>query len=464
MGSITSAGVGSGLPLEDLIKASLDAKKAQFEKQVVTREANLKTSLSGVGKLKSAIDTFNTALQKLAKPTDFAGRKVTISQDTTNPVLNMTATDTASQGKYDIQVDQLAKGTKLTSQAGTFSSPKDVIATADGKLTFTDGDKSFEVDVKAGDTLEQLRKRINAKSDSNFGVSANIITSNGQSQLVLESSVTGSSGNLQITASTPELQKFDTSSPSSSFDRENGVDAKVTIDGVEVTNSSNTFDNVIQDLKFTVLRVSDKESDGVTAKKTKVTVEDNIDKAKENINNFVKAYNDLQTTMDDLGKRPVIVGGNRTGDPGELAGDPTLFAIRNTLFKELSSETGSGAIKSLFDIGIKMDKDGKLSVDSTKLDDKLKSDFNGVSALFSGSDGLAKRIDPQMKEYTKSAGLLAQRQDGINTQLKDIAQKRTDFNSYMVTYEEGLRKKYASLDVMIAKMNSSSNALAGMLM
>ena len=111
-----------------------------------------------------------------------------------------------------------------------------------------------------------------------------------------------------------------------------------------------------------------------------------------------------------------------------------------------------------------MDKDGKLSVDSTKLDDKLKSDFNGVSALFSGSDGLAKRIDPQMKEYTKSAGLLAQRQDGINTQLKDIAQKRTDFNAYMVTYEEGLRKKYASLDVMIAKMNSSSNALAGMLM
>lgn len=69
-----------------------------------------------------------------------------------------------------------------------------------------------------------------------------------------------------------------------------------------------------------------------------------------------------------------------------------------------------------------------------------------------------------MKEYTKSAGLLAQRQDGINTQLKDIAQKRTDFNAYMVTYEEGLRKKYASLDVMIAKMNSSSNALAGMLM
>lgn len=86
----------------------------------------------------------------------------------------------------------------------------------------------------------------------------------------------------------------------------------MTIDGVEVTNSSNTFDNVIQDLKFTVLRVSDKESDGVTAKKTRVTVEDNIDKAK-NINNFVKAYNDLQTTMDDLGKRPVIVGGNRAG-------------------------------------------------------------------------------------------------------------------------------------------------------
>ena len=64
MAGISSAGVGSNLPLNDLIQAELSAKKTQFERRIVGRETRLNSNLSGVGQLKSAISTFNAALQQ----------------------------------------------------------------------------------------------------------------------------------------------------------------------------------------------------------------------------------------------------------------------------------------------------------------------------------------------------------------------------------------------------------------
>lgn len=78
------------------------------------------------------------------------------------------------------------------------------------QLTFKAGDKEFTVDVKAGDTLQSIRKRINSNGD-NFSLSANIVnTADGQAKLVLDSGVSGDGKNLTVTASTAELKIFET--------------------------------------------------------------------------------------------------------------------------------------------------------------------------------------------------------------------------------------------------------------
>ena len=456
MASISSAGVGSNLPLNDLIQAELSAKKTQFERRIVGRETRLNSNLSGIGQLKSAISTFNSALQKLAKPADFSGNKVTIGQSADNQLLAFTATNKANVGNYNIAVKQLATGSSFISADNAFTSSSDIATSSAGTLTFSAGGKTLNVDLAANDTLLDMRNKINSASN-NFGVSANIINVDGKSRLVIESSVSGQGNDLQVAASNADLQRFSTSDPASVMgSQKNAKDAIVEIDGLEVNSASNKFDNVIQDTSFTVLQLSEKDAAN-NYKTTKVTVEQDKGKTKENIEAFVKSYNALMDTMDTLGKRPTIVGGERVGDSGPLAGDQTLNGVKSLLFKELSLSTVDN--DSLFNVGINIDKKGRLSIDNAKLTKVMDENFGKLESVFSGETGLAKRLDSQLNEYTKSAGSLDKRRDSLERDVRSIKQERVDFDAYLTKYEEGLRQKYARLDVLVARMNSSMGSL-----
>lgn len=458
----TFAGVGSGLPLEELITSQLNVKRTQFEKQIVGRETLAKTTLSGVGQLKSALSTFVSSLEKMSKPSDFAGKMVTVKQNADDPLLSVEAKNTASAGSYDIKVTQMATGSRYTSKDGTFTSSKDVVATADGTLTFAVDGKSFDVELKAGDTLETLRSKLN-EAGKEYGVSANLINENGKSRLIVDSAKTGAGNDLSITASTAELEKFQTTGPNAKMDvtlpAENAL---VNINGLDISHDSNKFENVVQDLTFTINRLSENDALG-KPKATQMTVSNDTKKAKENIEAFVKSYNDLMGKMDDLSKRGTYVNGKKQDDGGLLPGDASIYAIRNMLFKTMGEGTGDNS-STLFNIGIKMDKDGRLSIDNTKLDNALKNEFDKVTDIFSGDNGLSTKLVPQLKEYTKSSGLLAKREEQLNTQVKGYTKERADFADEMEKYEKGLRAKYANLDVMIARMNSSSSALNSMLL
>ena len=85
MATITSAGAGSGLDLESVITASLNARKAQLQQPITTKKTNAQITLSGVGQLKSAIASYVTTLQDMAKTDAFNKRAVNITQDKDNP-------------------------------------------------------------------------------------------------------------------------------------------------------------------------------------------------------------------------------------------------------------------------------------------------------------------------------------------------------------------------------------------
>lgn len=463
MAAITSAGAGSGLQLESIITATLNAKRASFESSITPRESTLQTTLSGVGQLKSALSTFLTSSQALSAADAFNLRKINITQSTDNPVLSVSSDTGISNGSYNVTVSQLAQGSRLESNSGSFSSASQVIATTDGQLTFNAGSgKTFTVNVAAGTTLQGLRSLING-SGSNFGLSANIINSNGESKLVLDSAVSGSGNNLTISASTSELKIFDTSDPSSKMTQTQAAqDASISIDGTTVTSSSNVFDNVIQGTKLTVLRTSDKDTSG-TAISNKVAITTDTKGVQDKITAFVNAYNTLASSLDSLSKRPSIVAGQRQNDGGLLAGDSTVRGIRNYMFQALSTPSSTaGTYSTIFDVGVKMDNSGMLSVDSTKLTNALTTNFDQVGALFGGSTGLAASMTTELTQYTQTAGSLDQRSDGINTELRQITQKRTDFEASMVTYETALRKQYGDLDSLLVKMKNSASALTAL--
>lgn len=207
MTAITSAGAGSGLDLESIISASVAAKKSQLMQPLTVRQNKTQIELSGLGQLNSIISSFSSSLDALSATGAFNKRSVNITQTTTNPVLQATANTDASNGQYNIIVNKLATTSRLES---SFASSNTSLATQDGTLTFKAGSKSFAVTVKAGDTLQNIRSRINSSGD-NFGLSANIVnTSDGSAKLVFDSGVSGDSNNLSISASTSELGGFAT--------------------------------------------------------------------------------------------------------------------------------------------------------------------------------------------------------------------------------------------------------------
>ncbi|WP_236757856.1 flagellar filament capping protein FliD, partial [Aeromonas cavernicola] len=210
------------------------------------------------------------------------------------------------------------------------------------------------------------------------------------------------------------------------------------VDGNTINSNTNLFDDSIQGLKLTVLRVSDKDSSG-NIKSNKVEIKTDKTAVKDMVKQFIDGYNALQDKMDELGKRSTIIAGVKQNDGGLLAGDSTTRLIGDFVANKLSSPSKSSSTYSTaFEIGVKMDNKGKLSLDKEKFDDALDKNFDQVSALFGGEDGIANILNQGLKEYTKSGGLLAQRTDKLNADLRVLNQKQITANEQLVKYEASL--------------------------
>ncbi|MFM5700824.1 flagellar filament capping protein FliD [Aeromonas caviae] len=454
MAAITSAGAGSGIDLESVISASLNARKAQLQQPITTKKTNTQITLSGVGQLKSAIASYVTTLKDMAKTDAFNKRAVNITQDKDNPILKVESKAGSSNGQYNITVNKLATTSKFE---GTFDSSTDALITEDGTLTFKAGDKTFSVDVKVGDSLQSVRKKINNNGD-NFGLTANIInTSDGKAKLVMDSGVSGTGKDLQISGSTPGLSGFvsalqQVGDPAS--------DAEIEVDGNKLTSATNTFDGTIMGLKLTILRESDKDADG-NAKSNKVDVTTDKNGIKTMIKSFIDGYNTLVSKADALGKRNSIVAGQSKDDGGALAGDSVTRSVVNQMSSILITPSdNSNVFDTIFQLGIKMDNKGVLSLDSEKFDEALDKNFEQVVAIFGGEKGVAGQLAASLEDYSKTGGLLAQREDSLNSDLRTLAQKESDASAQLVKYEASLRARYGGLDTLLAKMNQSASYLS----
>ncbi|MGL6418505.1 flagellar filament capping protein FliD [Aeromonas allosaccharophila] len=454
MARITSAGAASGIDLESIISTSVAAKKAQLEQPLIKKETFAKVSLSGVGQLKSAIASYVTTLKGMTKSDAFNKRMISVTQDKDNPVLKVESKTGTSNGQYNITVNKLATTSKF---AAVFNTATDPLVTQDGTLTFSAGTKTFSVDVKAGDNLENIRKRINNDGD-NFGLSANVIkTSDGKVKLIMDSGISGDGKDMTISGSTGELSSF--ASSLTLGKTQSAGSAEIDVDGNKLTSDTNTFDDTIMGLKITVLRTSDKDTSN-NLKPNKVDISTDKDGIKTILKSFIDGYNALVSKSNELGKRNTVVSGVQKDDGGALAGDSMPRTVVNLMSSTITEKSSASSdLSTIFQMGVKMDKDGVLSLDDTKFNDALSKNYEQVVALFSGDEGLANKLAGQLDVYSKSGGLLSKREDGLNSQLREVSRKKADTTTQMVKYEEALRIRYGSLDTLLAKLNKSASYL-----
>src|SRR5690606_30700290 len=109
--AISSIGVGSGLPLDDLL-AKLRASENQSLTLIESRANTVQSRLSAYGTIKSSIEALKTAGDALGKAETFGALKASVGGD----AFTATATSKAIAGQYSIKVEQLdRKSTRLNS-------------------------------------------------------------------------------------------------------------------------------------------------------------------------------------------------------------------------------------------------------------------------------------------------------------------------------------------------------------
>jgi flagellar hook-associated protein 2 len=447
MASIVSSGIGSGLDIDGLVKQLVAAEGAPTATRLNTQEAKLQAKLSAFGSLRGAIDSL---AQSLAPLKDLSKLQSRAASSADEGILTASADSTAAPGTYAIEVERLAQAAKLRS--GPFATVDTVVGT--GTLTLKLGTSTLVLTIDSThNTLAQIRDAINSAT-GNPGISATIVTGTDGPHLVLSGTKTGAVNALTVTQA-----GGDGGLAAITYDPTNGinfltqlqgaVDSRVVVDGLPLEGPTNSVSGAVTGLTLTLVGVSDPD---VT---TSISV--SFDKAATTkaVNDFAKAYNSLVT-----GLKPLSTFDAKTKVAGPLLGDSTLrdflTAVRRSLTATVSSAT---AYTNLSQIGFSFAFDGTLSVDATKLGAAIDGNFDAVGKLFSSTDGIAKRLDALVSQYTTSGGLLEARTKGLETSIDDIGDQRVVLQGRLDALQTRLRVQFNAMDTLVAQLKSTSNFL-----
>ena len=156
----------------------------------------------------------------------------------------------------------------------------------------------------------------------------------------------------------------------------NAQDAKFNLDGLDLTRSSNSVADAIPGATITLL-----SGTAAAPGKSTLSVSQNTDAIVGAVNSFATAFNAIQSFVTAQNKftAPTDTTGGNAGSSPSLFGDSTLTQIQDQLTKTLSAVSGKTTLQ---DIGLTLDQNGQLQVDSNALTQALQNNPSTVSNLF----------------------------------------------------------------------------------
>ncbi|HYQ52390.1 MAG: flagellar filament capping protein FliD [Pseudomonas sp.] len=451
---VSSIGQGTGLNITDMVSALVNADTAAKKAQITRQTSNNSAMISGVGSLRSALTAFQDAMKKLNDTTAPAFNAYA-AKSANEAVVKVTASNTAVAGSYDIVVNQLATGSKVASAPLGGGAASAITA---GKMTIEQNGNTYEIDVADGSTLQTVRDQIN-KELGVQGISANIVNGEGGARLVLSSTTTGAGTDLKVSG-IAELEIDGTQQMSDSgagYITALAQDSELTIDGLTVKSSKNTISDAISGITLELTGVSPKS--GATGTPTSVTVAQDNDGLKKNVQAFVDAYNTLQKTITALTTSTRDEDDNLSLGP--LSNDPTTRSLVNDIRKVLS-EVGSGdQLTTLSQLGINTTKDGTLEFNATKFSSAMDDKKLGsqVQELFTGSNGIIERMNKAIDPYNATDGSLATRKANLDKVAKNLSDQQLALDRRTEALTESLTKKYVAMDTMVAKLNAQADQI-----
>ncbi|APO83623.1 flagellar filament capping protein FliD [Pseudomonas putida] len=452
----SSVGLGSGLDIGAMVKALVGADTAAKQAQINRQTSNNTAMISGIGALRSALTAYQDAMKGLNNK-DAPSFNAYTAKSANESVVKVTSSNTAVAGSYDIVVDKLATSSKVASQRFVGGASSAISA---GKLTISQGGKSYDLDVTSGATLQSVRDQINKEMSAN-GISANIVNEVGGSRLVLSSTTTGANTDISLSGIAALAIDGTTqmSGTGAGFISAKAQDAELTIDGLKVKSASNTLDSAISGMTLELTGVSAKESGATTGTPTAVTVAADNEGLKKSVQSFVDAYNTLQKAITSLTSTSRDADDNLVLGP--LTNDPTTRSLLGDIRKVLTEVGAGDKLTTLSQLGINTQKDGTLEFNSSKFTAAMNDKKLGpeVQGLFTGTDGIFERMNKAIDPYNATDGSLATRKSNLDKAAKNLSDQQAALDRRTESLTESLTKKYVALDTALGKMKAQADQI-----
>ena len=371
---------GSGLNITQIVDSLVQAEQAPQENQIQSKIDSKNTAISAIGEVKSALSKLSTSLSTLTGNTSL---KVNSSSSAISATISDPSTAVAINSS--ISISTLAKGQTLAFE--DYASNTSLVGA--GSLVFERGDwssgsfvasstvTSKSLTVTSTDTLESLKDKINALD---YGVTASVLGAGDNTFTLVLKSQDGKENALRVTAtespSGSGLSIIDNTTTNASKQKVAATDASFTVDGISLTRSSNNISDLFDGYDINLLA-----STTVSGVDTPANLTASVDTtgATKNLQSFVDAVNNARSLLSEKTFR-----GSASQDAGDLSDDPVVKSIEKQLNSLTSTQlTGFGANGVyLSNLGVRTEKNGLLSLNTSVLKNELKNNPTSLDAIF----------------------------------------------------------------------------------
>jgi flagellar hook-associated protein 2 len=433
------AGMGAGFDTTAVVNGIMAAENVPLD-QLKARQTKVDQAHTTLTDFASKVSSLQSALTALSEPANIT----TFTSTSSDAAVVSTVTGAGSPGAYSVTVTQIAREQRTYADGQPSSS---AALGNTGSLDLSINGKATSIAVDPTDSLSGIAAKINA---SGARVSASIVFDGTSYRMQIRGKDTGAANSVGITESGFSLEL---TKPENQF--QTADDAKLTVDGIPITRSTNQVVGVIPGVTLALTKP--------TTTPATVNVAADPSALVTKINAFVSAY----TTVVSAGHFAAGFGKITASNP-ILAGDSAVRSTLDRLSRIVGSKvTGAtGLHQSLASMGINSSSDGSLQVDTVKLNKAISDDPDGVGKVLCGTGSgtgamgaLSTGIDGLIKNPTS---LLNAHADGFAKQSRKMTTDADAMQRRLDTYQSQLQAQFSALDAAMTKFHTQTAALGSL--
>lgn len=453
---ISSLGVGSSILTQDVLDQLREADEAKFVTPLDNRLKSESDKSAAYEIVDALMDNVYGSLKSLTEYGVFESRSSSVSNEDR---VGIKVAESSDVQDFTLNVTTLA--TKEITQSGQFGSADSAVASASGTMVLTVGSDDFSIDYEADTTLTELKELINKNASD--GVSASIVQVNSSDfRLVLSANESGTGQSISIAGASlvdelkPDVDSEDAIDGMTSV--QSAVDAEFTYNGISITRTSNTIDDLLSGVTVTL------KDTGITD----VSVQQNTDHIAEKFTNFIDKYNSAMFQLNTDTK-----SSTDEDERGVFSSESTIKSMKSAMSIMLKNVGES--VGEISDYGILTDDDGRLSLDTDLLNTALASDATSAQAFFVGGtftssdgsttelSGVFVELEEEVAKYAKRGSILDEYKESITTRLDSLTEQKEKAIARLDSSYAIQAKRFAAYDAVISKFNTASSMFTDMI-